>query len=245
MADTYTTYLNLTKPEIGASTDTWGTKQHANYEIMDALFTTGPYLTVAAGGTGGGSAATARSNLGLGTMATQNASAVNISGGTAILGYLCEVKDTSPRFRLWETDASTDSGRWTILATADSLYFQGESDDLASRFTWQKITRSAVAGNTADYLINLTVNGNVVYHAGNLSSASIAESQIANGTVFPRLASSETITGSWTFNTRPKVGQGGVIAYNSSSYTGGAVTVSTSTPSGTPAAGDQWIKYTP
>jgi microcystin-dependent protein len=70
MPDTFTTNLNLTKPEVGASRDTWGTKLNANMDSLDTQIHARARKDANLSDLT--NVGTARTNLGLGTAATRN-----------------------------------------------------------------------------------------------------------------------------------------------------------------------------
>lgn len=98
MADSYTTNLNLTKPEVGGSRDTWGTKVNSDLDDIDAVF--------AAAGTGtsvGLNVGTGKTLKVTGTADLDTAVTINESG--ADKDFRVE-GDTDAN--LLFTDASTD-----------------------------------------------------------------------------------------------------------------------------------------
>jgi hypothetical protein len=95
MADTTTTNLGLTKPEVGASTDSWGTKLNTDLDTIDALFDTGPVLKIAKGGTGAATASDARTALGLAI-------------GTNVLAYDSNLQSFVTAFTLPTSDGTAN-----------------------------------------------------------------------------------------------------------------------------------------
>lgn len=150
MADTNTTNLNLVKPEVGASTDTWGTKINSDLDTIDGLFVTGPYLKVANGGTGAGTAATAATNLGLGTGDSPQFAGVNVghasdttitrssAGVIAVEGGVVPKENRANTFSANQvievTDNSNPALRITQLGSGEAFRVEDSSNPDSSPF---------------------------------------------------------------------------------------------------------------
>ena len=189
MADTFTAILELTKPEVGASLDTWGTKLNDNFDDVDALFSAGPVLKVANGGTAATTASGARTSLGLGTMATQAADNVAITGGTAALSQVI-LSGATPSVVWAQLDGATDEKYTYIYADSDTWDIRFYNDAQTSYTSPILIART---GTTVDSVAlsatTVTINGSAAFHAGTFTApssgtftASLRESTF-NGTV--------------------------------------------------------------
>lgn len=124
MADTYTTNYNFTLPENAASSFTWGTKNNANWSSLDTNLKTiaDARLLKASNLSDLASAATARTNLGLGGAATL---AVGTTAGTVAAGDDSRITGAAQKASNLSDLASAATARTNLglgtLAVASSI----------------------------------------------------------------------------------------------------------------------------
>lgn len=187
MADTTTTNLGLTKPEIGASADTWGTKLNSDLDGIDAVF--------AAAGTG----TSVGVNVGAGKTANV-AGTLNVTG-TLTGGVVAPL--ASPTFTGTVTlPATTSIGG---VSASEIVYLDGVTSNVQTQLDSKLAT--ATAATTYAPIASPTFTGTVTLPSttsiGGVSAAEIVYLDGVTSNVQTQLdskvgANSPTFTGTPT-----------------------------------------------